>query len=127
MDGSIDDQTGSDTTNIYNHPGAGSVVIAGAGLVVLNNDNSYTGGTQLTGGTLELAAHGAAGSNTITFATGNQTLRIDDAALDTSTQLFGRQSGRPEPVVTTNKSFANTIDQITNGDAIDLPSLTFSR
>src|SRR6266545_4103417 len=51
----------------------GSATIAGS--------NSYGGGTTLEAGTLDLAALQAAGSGIITFATGSQTLRIENAMM----------------------------------------------
>ncbi len=53
----IADQTGSDTGTILdNSPGTGSVIIAGAGTVVLGGANNYTGGTTVQGGTLSISA-----------------------------------------------------------------------
>jgi autotransporter-associated beta strand protein len=42
--------------------GTGSFVQMGAGLTALQNDNTYTGGTLISAGTLQLGAGGAAGS-----------------------------------------------------------------
>ncbi len=50
--------------------GAGSVIMNGAGTVVLSAANTYTGGTTLRGGTLSLQASGAVGSGRVTFAYG---------------------------------------------------------
>src|SRR6266545_3554224 len=61
--------------------GLGALAKAGAGMLVLADSNSYGGGTTLEAGTLDLAALQAAGSGIITFATGSQTLRIENAAL----------------------------------------------
>ncbi|MGY2048071.1 S8 family serine peptidase [Methylobacterium sp. JK268] len=54
--------------------GEGSLTLAGA-------DSTYSGGTLLNGGTLELAARGAAGTGAISFGRGAQTLKVDQAAL----------------------------------------------
>jgi hypothetical protein len=105
--GVITDQSGSDPTNIYNDPGHGRVIIAGAGTVVLDAANTYTGGTTLDAGTLELAASGAAGSGPITFV-GAATLKIDAAALPAS-----------------GGTFVDTIDNFTVGDAIDIAGLMY--
>ncbi len=60
----IADQSGSGGT------GAGSVILTGAGTVVLSATNKYSGGTTLRGGTLSLQAPGAAGAGRIDFAYG---------------------------------------------------------
>jgi hypothetical protein len=76
----IADQTGSG--GIGANAGAGSVVIEGVGTVKLGGANTYTGGTSLDGGTLQLASATAAGSGAVTFAAGaNATLLLDALAL----------------------------------------------
>ncbi len=60
----IADESGSGGT------GSGSVLVSGAGTVVLSATNKYIGGTELQGGTLSLQAPGAAGSGRIIFAYG---------------------------------------------------------
>src|SRR6266511_4014821 len=87
--------------------GLGALAKAGAGMLVLADSNSYGGGTTLEAGTLDLAALQAAGSGIITFATGSQTLRIENAALS-------------------GNAFTNTIDSFGTGDAIDLAGLVFA-
>jgi autotransporter-associated beta strand protein len=87
--------------------GLGALAKAGAGMLVLADSNSYGGGTTLEAGTLDLAALQAAGLGIITFATGSQTLRIENAALS-------------------GNAFANTIDSFGTGDAIDLAGLVFA-
>jgi hypothetical protein len=82
VNGVITDQTGSDTTDIYNDPGAGSVIVAGTGTVVLGADNTYTGGTTIQSGTLELGAAHAAGSGAIKFDPG--TLEFTSATAPTN-------------------------------------------
>ncbi len=64
----ISDQSGSDPTNAYHVPGAGGVVVKGAGTVDLATGNNFTGGITLDAGTLLLGAVGAAGSGAIQFA-----------------------------------------------------------
>jgi hypothetical protein len=66
ISGDITDMTGSHDPS--GQTGAGKVVISGDGTVVLGGDNSYTGGTKIEGGTLELASAHAAGSGAIAFA-----------------------------------------------------------
>jgi autotransporter-associated beta strand protein len=87
--------------------GPGALAKAGAGMLVLADSNTYVGGTALEAGTLDLAALQAAGPGIITFASGSQTLRIENAALS-------------------GNAFTNTIDSFGTGDAIDLAGLVFA-
>lgn len=84
--------------------GSGSLDQAGTGTTVLSQTDSYTGGTTLHAGTLELAALDAAGTGAITFESGAQTLTIDKAALD-------------------HGHLDNTIDGFGVGDTIDLAGI----
>jgi hypothetical protein len=70
VNGVITDQTGSDTGNLYNDPGAGSVKIAGSGTVVLGAANTYTGGTTVQGGTLDISSNSNIGSGSLTLDAG---------------------------------------------------------
>jgi len=79
INGDITDQSGSDPTNVYNDPGHGSVIIAGNGTVVLGGDNTYTGGTKIESGTLDLTSAHAAGSGAITFDPGTLEFTVADA------------------------------------------------
>ncbi len=102
--GGVTDQTGADTANAYNTPGAGALAISGAGLVVLKPAaaNGYTGGTVIGGtATLDIGTTGAAGSGSITFAVGaHAMLRVDSGI-----------------------ALANTIKSFTSIDVIDLPGI----
>ncbi|KQT45622.1 hypothetical protein ASG52_15880 [Methylobacterium sp. Leaf456] len=61
---------------------SGTLVKTGAGLVVLSSGaNSYSGGTILKGGSLNLAAKGAAGTGAVSFDTGAQKLKVQKSAL----------------------------------------------
>ncbi len=87
--------------------GAGAVVQDGSGTLLLGSTgsaNTYTGGSTLSAGTLELANQSAAGTGAIGFAAGA------DAAL------------RLDTVVTP----ANTISGFAPGDAIDLRAVPFN-
>ena len=81
--------------------GAGTVVQNGPGTTLLSAQNSYSGGTTLDSGTLDVDALHGAGSGAITFETGAQTLRIETAALQ-------------------NGDFSNVIKGFGSGDRIDL-------
>jgi autotransporter-associated beta strand protein len=61
--------------------GTGSLTKADAGTVTLSGANSYTGGTNLNGGTLNLSSTGALGSGGITLNGGILSLRVTDAVL----------------------------------------------
>ena len=84
-----------------------------AGMLTLSHSNAYSGGTLLNGGTLDLAALGAAGAGQITFGTGSEILKIENAALS--------------PVTSAINNFGNPIQGIGVGDIIDLPGLTFAK
>lgn len=84
--------------------GNGSFDQAGTGTTVLSQSSSYTGGTTLHAGALELAALDAAGTGAITFESGAQTLTIDKAALD-------------------HGHLDNTIEGFGVGDTIDLAGI----
>jgi autotransporter-associated beta strand protein len=64
--------------------GAGSLVIDGQGTVALDGTNTFSGGTAIVGGTLELGDSKAAGSGIITFAS-DPTLKIDKGVDPTNT------------------------------------------
>ncbi len=110
IDGVIADTTSSVG---YGGDGAGSVIIAGAGTVVLApkdasgaaTANTYAGGTALNGGTLELAQNDSAGTGAITFGTAPATLRLDAAP----------PSG----------AFGDTLTSVAVGDTLDLRGLGF--
>jgi autotransporter-associated beta strand protein len=85
-----------------------SLVKVGHGTLKLSHaGNTYSGGTTLKAGTLDLAAIGAAGTGAITFTAGPQKLKIENAAL--SHHVFG-----------------NSIDFFGNGDVLDLTGLHFN-
>ena len=89
----------------------GSLIVEGAGTLTLTSANTYTGGTLLTGATLELGAVGAAGgTHAITFA-GNGDLMIDTAALSGTAPT---------------QSFGNAINGFDGTDVIDLGGTGFA-
>ena len=101
--GVIADETGSGGTG--SNAGAGSLIInqGQSGTVVLSAVNTYTGGTALESGKLELTAGATAGSGAITFGGPAATLQIDAAV----------------------RTFTNTLTNMAVGDQIDLHGLTF--
>jgi autotransporter-associated beta strand protein len=78
---------------------AGEVEKTDSGTLVLSGPNTYSGGTTIEGGTLELANSSAAGSGPITFGS-DVTLAIDGTTMP-----------------------SNTLDSFTAGDMIDLKSV----
>jgi autotransporter-associated beta strand protein len=69
--------------------GAGVLIVSGPGTVTIDAAETYTGGTTIAGGTLFLAADGAAGSGAITFASGaGGTLQIA-AGVDPTNTIWG--------------------------------------
>ncbi|WP_158916534.1 autotransporter-associated beta strand repeat-containing protein [Caulobacter sp. S45] len=85
--------------------GRGSVTQEGAGVLTLSGDNSYTGGTSIVSGVLDLASAQAAGTGVIRFEAGAGTLRIEAAAF-------------------TDGHLANTITGLGAQDSIDLSGFT---
>lgn len=67
--------------------GSGTVEKGGIGTLILTGGNSYSGGTTLTAGTLDIATVGAAGTGAIAFTAGAQTLQLEAAAFNGG--LFG--------------------------------------
>ena len=61
-------------------PGSVALVVDGAGQVILSASNSYSGGTEIEAGTLELAAPNAAGSSPVTFTGAPASLVVDAGA-----------------------------------------------
>jgi autotransporter-associated beta strand protein len=83
----VDSGTTTDTSPITDNGGTpGELVKTGAGTLVLNptgGSNTYSGGTTIQAGTLELGSATAAGSGAITFD-GMATLAIDGTAMPTN-------------------------------------------
>ena len=77
---------------ISNNGGAAGAVTQIGGTTVLSGQNTYTGGTSLDGGTLELGQQSSAGTGAITFGTGAETLRLDFAG-STAAPVMGFAAG----------------------------------
>jgi autotransporter-associated beta strand protein len=85
----------------------GSLVKVGYGTLTLTGaNNTYSGGTTLRAGALDLGAIGAAGTGPIIFTPGKQTLKIEDTALS-------------------DRRFGNAIDDFGKKDILDLTGLHF--
>ncbi len=101
----IADQTGSGGTGA--DAGAGKLSIEGPGALILAHKNTYSGGTTVASGALELAAAGAAGSGAIS-------LRAPDATSQAGGTLQLDAAALPGGV------FANPIFGFSKGTLIDL-------
>jgi len=89
-------------------PGQAGLLVTGAGTLLLDAANQYTGGTTLDAGTrLEIVSGASAGSGAIDFANAPATLQLDAP-------------------VTTAVTFANTLDNFGAGDTLDLVGFTFA-
>jgi fibronectin-binding autotransporter adhesin len=84
----------SDTQTISGSiTGSGKMIQMGAGLLTLTNSNSYTGGTTVSGGTLQLSAGGPTGTlatnSTVTVSSGAELLLNAFNALGSSGSATG--------------------------------------
>jgi hypothetical protein len=86
--------------------GSTGIVKTGAGTVVLSAANTYTGGTTIDAGTVDLAAGGSAGSGAISFGATTSDLKIDAAIVNGST-------------------FADALTGFATGGTVDLTGLTY--
>jgi fibronectin-binding autotransporter adhesin len=107
--------------------GAGGLVVNGAGTVTLENGNTYTGGTTLDAGTLEIGQSGSLGSGGVTFA-GAATLEIVSEA-DPLNTISGFNSSDTidllgfDPTTTSaNMNYSTDVLTVTdhNGDTVTL-------
>ena len=98
----------SPTPSVTETFGTGNVVQAGDGTLTLGGDNSYSGGTILESGTVEIASATGAGTGAIEFLpnAGFETLKIDNKAF-------------------THHVFSNSINGLGLGSVIDLPGIAF--
>src|SRR5579872_4878836 len=98
--------------------GTGSLVQDGSGTTVLTQANSYTGGTLLGGGGLELQQPGSVGSGTITFLNETTTtLQIDGVSMP-SNQIIGFNDGDAidlSNIVATGWSYSGGVLTLLNG------------
>jgi len=102
--GTLEFHLGSTTIEGGVISGSGSLVQDGPGTTVLTRTNSYSGGTFIGGGTLELQRSDSAGTGAITFLSGAAaTLRIDGTTMP-----------------------SNLIDGFTPIDTFDLANVAFA-
>lgn len=83
---------GADTIATISAPitGSGTLTKIGAGTIILDSTNSYTGGTNLQAGTLRVAADQAIGSGTLTMDAGTSLdLAMDRLALGNDIAVSG--------------------------------------
>ncbi|HEY0908744.1 MAG TPA: Hint domain-containing protein, partial [Bradyrhizobium sp.] len=131
----VDSGTTTDTSPITDNGGTpGELVKTGAGTLVLNptgGSNSYSGGTTIQAGILELGSATAAGSGVITF-NGTATLAIDGTTMPTNV-IDGFAAGIGTPpggniIVgggnsSGNPGTGNSTSSFVPGDDIDLKSV----
>ena len=87
ISGVIADQTGSGGTGGYG--GAGGLILNGAGTLDLTAANTYTGGTTIDRGVLELANATAAGSGGINFASSSGEIEYAAAGANLANSISG--------------------------------------
>ena len=102
ISGVIADQTGSGGTG--GNGGAGGLILNGAGTLDLTVANTYTGGTTIDRGVLELANASAAGSGGIDFASTSGEIEYAAPGAD----------------------LANTISGFTGSDEIDFSTIAYA-
>ena len=95
--------------------GTGSVTWYGAGTASFQATNSYSGGTVVKAGTLQLAQTGALGSGALTFS-GNGTIQSGAANLNLSNNIL---LGTTSDIIDTNGNTLTLSGSITNSAATD--------
>ncbi|KAF1003677.1 MAG: Adhesin BmaC autotransporter [Luteibacter sp.] len=123
--GAIDTSPGVSTTLSQGVTGVGRLGKTGDGMLVLTGSNTYTGGTSVTGGVLQLGAGGTTGSVQGAIANDAQVWfnRADTVMLGNVISGSGavRQAGNGTTVLTGSNSYAGstTVDRgalFVNGD-----------
>ncbi|WP_419816090.1 autotransporter-associated beta strand repeat-containing protein [Glacieibacterium sp.] len=83
------DTDGNQLTLSGDLSGGGVLAKIGAGVLILNGSNSYTGGSTIDEGDVYIGANGALGTGTATFAANTNLTATVDATLDNSLTLSG--------------------------------------
>jgi fibronectin-binding autotransporter adhesin len=89
--------------------GAGSVTKSGAGLLVLNNQNSYTGGTTIAAGTIRAGNGSALGTGAVTMAAGS-TLQAGNPGL-----VIANTIGLTGAATVDTQAFTTTLSGVLSG------------
>jgi autotransporter-associated beta strand protein len=84
----------SDSTFRGQIQGAGGIVKAGTGTLRLETAGSFTGGTTITAGTLDVASTGALGNNTVTLNGATANLKIEPGVSLANNLVFGSGGGQ---------------------------------
>ena len=103
--------------------GVTGIAKSGTGTLILSGDNTYSGGTTLGGGTLELANNDGAGSGPITFGASAVTLRLDQVV--PPLQVAAVRANVVANAAMQNNTFADPLASLAVGDAIDLRGLAY--
>ncbi|MGJ4929170.1 VCBS domain-containing protein [Bradyrhizobium sp. HKCCYLS2038] len=108
--GVIADMTGSHDAS--GQTGAGHLLLDGGGTLVLGATNTFTGGITIENGTLDLTAHGAAGSGAISFSPADHAA-LEFSASNAPTNAIANFGTRDQIVVdgfhATSESYSNGV------------------
>jgi autotransporter-associated beta strand protein len=85
---------GSDATFRGQIQGAGGIVKTGTGSLRLESAGTFTGGTAITAGTVEVASTGALGSSTVTLNGTTSILKLSPGVTLANSIAFGSSGGR---------------------------------
>ena len=88
---------GGDTSSTSGIGGTAIVLVSGSGTVNFNGQNTYSGGTTISSGTLAAGAAGALGSGNVAVAGGTLTESVANALNGGATQSLTVSSGTATP------------------------------
>ncbi|MGJ4953912.1 VCBS domain-containing protein [Bradyrhizobium sp. HKCCYLS20291] len=108
--GVIADMTGS--RDASGQTGAGHLLLDGGGTLVLAGTNTFTGGISIENGTLDLTAHGAAGSGAISFSPADHAA-LEFSAANVPTNAIANFGARDQIIIdgfhATSESYSNGV------------------